>query len=474
MHEEGDCDLFPFYFYVEPWGRRLKPILGENLDLLVVIRDGHMRECVIQSQYERVGRKVFESLPAAFPRYMEMTDFWLERLAGLCGELESRSDWKNASNGELDAAFSGYCETMQRLNTFGMMITLMEYAKSSFVSDKLHSLLSEHLQSIGSDGIATQVLSDLATPFQPTFMRHERVEAARIALASKRGKDVSGEIASLWQSFKWLSYGYAGPVLPKEHFELEVKNLSELSERELKEFEGEELRTLDKHARMAMELRLSPEILSWLCMGRQFMFKKEYRKQLSYRAFAAVEGLQKEIARRSGLSLKQLRYFTPEEVSRLLAGEDLAGLANERMKFVAYLIEGEKVSVMVGAEAEAVERQIAAEEIDPTLKELRGQCAYPGRAPVVGRARIIMKAEESGRLEKGDILVSHSTNPNMVMAMKRAGAIVTDQGGITCHAAIVSRELKVPCVTGVKIASLLFKDGDLLEVDAAKGIVRKV
>ena len=75
--------------------------------------------------------------------------------------------------------------------------------------------------------------------------------------------------------------------------------------------------------------------------------------------------------------------------------------------------------------------------------------------------------------KKGQILVSGKTNPNLIAAMKRAAAIVTDQGGLTSHAAIVSRELKIPCVVGTKIATEVLKNGDQVEVDANQGIVRK-
>ena len=71
-------------------------------------------------------------------------------------------------------------------------------------------------------------------------------------------------------------------------------------------------------------------------------------------------------------------------------------------------------------------------------------------------------------------MISHMTNPDIVPAMKIAGAIVTDQGGITSHAAIVSRELGVPCLIGTKIATQVFKEGDLVEVDADNGVARKV
>ena len=75
-------------------------------------------------------------------------------------------------------------------------------------------------------------------------------------------------------------------------------------------------------------------------------------------------------------------------------------------------------------------------------------------------------------MNDGDILVSHATDPRYVSIMKKAAAIVADVGGITCHAAIVSRELNIPCVIGTKIATRVLKDGDKVEVDATNGIVK--
>ena len=66
------------------------------------------------------------------------------------------------------------------------------------------------------------------------------------------------------------------------------------------------------------------------------------------------------------------------------------------------------------------------------------------------------------------------TTPDMISAMKRAAAIVTDEGGITSHAAIISRELNKPCIIGTKLATKVFNDGDLVEVDATTGVVKKI
>jgi len=104
------------------------------------------------------------------------------------------------------------------------------------------------------------------------------------------------------------------------------------------------------------------------------------------------------------------------------------------------------------------------------LKELKGTTACPGR--VKGRAKIINDAADMPKMEYDDILVSVSTTPNIVAAMKKAAAIVTDEGGLTCHAAIVSREFDIPCVVGVKYGTKILKDGDLVEVDADSGIIK--
>ena len=66
------------------------------------------------------------------------------------------------------------------------------------------------------------------------------------------------------------------------------------------------------------------------------------------------------------------------------------------------------------------------------------------------------------------------TTPDMIMVMHKAAAFVTDEGGITCHAAIVSREMKKPCIVGTKIATKVLKDGDMVEVDATDGTVKKI
>jgi pyruvate, water dikinase len=100
---------------------------------------------------------------------------------------------------------------------------------------------------------------------------------------------------------------------------------------------------------------------------------------------------------------------------------------------------------------------------------LSGSPASPGI--ITGKARIIKSPSENDKVLKGDVLVAPMTTPDFVPAMKRAGAIVTDQGGQTSHAAIVSRELGVPCIVGTGQATKLLKENQLITVDAVAGEV---
>jgi len=102
---------------------------------------------------------------------------------------------------------------------------------------------------------------------------------------------------------------------------------------------------------------------------------------------------------------------------------------------------------------------------------VRGLAASPGIAH--GKAIYIKTLDEIPRVKDGDIMITGMTNPDMVPAMKKAAAVVTDEGGRTCHAAIVSRELGIPCIVGTKTGTEIIKEGMEVTVDATRGVVYK-
>lgn len=112
-------------------------------------------------------------------------------------------------------------------------------------------------------------------------------------------------------------------------------------------------------------------------------------------------------------------------------------------------------------------------EIGQGSQELKMIAKGLGASPGIGAGKVknIKDITEMDQVKEGDILVTVMTNPDMVPAMKKAAAVVTDEGGRTCHAAIVSRELGIPCIVGAKDASKVLNEGREVTVDATRGVV---
>ncbi|MDO8581672.1 MAG: PEP-utilizing enzyme [bacterium] len=163
------------------------------------------------------------------------------------------------------------------------------------------------------------------------------------------------------------------------------------------------------------------------------------------------------------LTKEELRgYFSTETLpkkSELEQRNKRSALLCDRTSFVFY----------TGSAVNKIEKLLGQSE---NVSEVTGQVAFHGK--VNGTVRIVLDPHKAKNFQRGDILVTGSTRPEFLSLMVKAGAIVTDAGGILSHAAITARELKKPCVIGTKIATKVFKDGDRVEVDAECGIIKKV
>jgi pyruvate,water dikinase len=158
-------------------------------------------------------------------------------------------------------------------------------------------------------------------------------------------------------------------------------------------------------------------------------------------------------------------------------------IVKERQFGYARVLDYPDTFAYEGAKArEIMARQLEArtKEIEKT-KELKGTIASQGGITdqiIEGNAFVITTAFDTEKhlqgFKAGDILVATQTHPNLVPLMQQALAIVTDEGGITCHAAIVSRELGKPCIIGTKLATKIFKTGDRIVLDFNTGMVKKV
>ncbi|MEM1535458.1 MAG: phosphoenolpyruvate synthase [Candidatus Pacearchaeota archaeon] len=130
--------------------------------------------------------------------------------------------------------------------------------------------------------------------------------------------------------------------------------------------------------------------------------------------------------------------------------------------------EGGNIYIVQTRAVTTVEKGIEKREIK--AKELlRGMAASPGVGS--GKVKKILELKDLSKIEVGNVLVTRMTNPDMVPVMMKSAAIVTDEGGLTCHAAIVSRELGIPCVVGTRNATIILQDDEMITVDGTNGIV---
>jgi len=144
--------------------------------------------------------------------------------------------------------------------------------------------------------------------------------------------------------------------------------------------------------------------------------------------------------------------------------------ARSEGQLFAYYASYEQEDILFGASFDGVIRRL--EGLEENQESLVGQVAFPGRA--TGTVKIIRSVEDLTRagITDGDIHVSVNCNPRLIDSTARVAAIVTDEGGITCHGAIISREKRIPCIVGTGVATELLRDGDYVEVDAYFGLVR--
>lgn len=187
---------------------------------------------------------------------------------------------------------------------------------------------------------------------------------------------------------------------------------------------------------------------------QELVHLRTYRTDVLYELLFLARPILKAIGKKHRIPFSQLKYY---DIQSLINGRPLKypkkftaiGCPNKLLFLESGVLKTEKVI---------------------KVSEIKGMVARPGI--VKGTAKVVTNLKDLSKVKKGDILVTYMTSPNFLSAMKLAAAFVTDEGGITCHAAIIAREMKKPCVIGTKIATRVIKDGSLVEVNANQGTIK--
>lgn len=301
--------------------------------------------------------------------------------------------------------------------------------------------------------LPVDLVNELNTPLEINYHKQEQYDLI-----------TTDDIKAHIKNYAWINSRY-GEVMPYTVAQA-LERRSKISKQEfLKEWTQEKERVQKTIERAK---KLLPQNKQHLVDIMQFIiyYRTHRTDTINKSIYLHVPQLRK-LAKQKGLTYEQLIHCTKDEI---LGTMPQVKQINARIKDYAIVMEDGRIRCVSGAQADKI-RQFFSDETTDT-NELKGKVAYPGN--VKGAIKIIHGPADYAKFKAGDILVASMTTPNMIPVIKMAAGIVTDEGGITCHAAIISRELKKPCVIGTKHASKILKDGDMVEVDANKGLVRKL
>lgn len=373
------------------------------------------------------------------------------------------SSHRRQSNEGLARLYLTFVDLFMDMRTYSSLPTALEHGTNMWTS-----LLTGVLQKKIFDAQElNRVLSALTTPDQFSYLKVYEHELARAALAGGRVREA--QIKKIVKNFAWIRYAFQGVPITAKDVRAQIKErVRDAWERAFSEDKTYARGVKKKKRELMRAYRLNRVDQKLFQIGADIVFIKYYRKGVFAESYYSVEFLFEEIARRIGVARDDVSQMTAQEVLAALAiGSFPVSLPRNRFKrSVLFHCDGH--TLCFGPSAEQFIHKVADRTEGGT--ELAGQVAYPGHAH--GRVRIVNAPAELSHFKRGEIMVSRSTNPSLISAMQKAAAIVTDLGGLTCHAAIVARELKKPCVVGTKHATGVLKNGDRIDVDADRGIVR--
>ncbi len=309
----------------------------------------------------------------------------------------------------------------------------------------------------------------LTTCPKETYSNREKRKLLELAVDRINFKEnplIMDKIKKHSSDFIWLNQYFFLVDLYTPEKVIDRLNKIEDPVKELEKLKLKSIKTEEKFNQLVKELDLSPRIVKIARAAQEHSHGRDNLVGSAAKIYYNCLDFFNELAKRVGMSYETFIELRINDVIFFL--DKLIEIKKIKQGYGIYLDNG-RIDIYTGKDIE----KIKVDEGDVKgITSVEGQIANRGYAK--GRVKIFMGAYDKKDMQAGDILVSPMTTPNLSLFMEKAGAIVTEEGGLTCHAAIIAREMGKPCIIGTKIACSVFKDNDLVEVDAEKGVIRKL
>lgn len=319
----------------------------------------------------------------------------------------------------------------------------------------------------------------------PLSYSEEPLDLLKMALESKNETNIDDLINKHIKKYAWIKgpLEFEDTCFTKEEYIERLNNLANDNIEEKIENILQVRKNNDvEYMNIMKQYSFSTKILKLIEAIRNFIFLRTYTTEYSDKLFyTGRHTIFKEITQRTNVVDSDLIMLTDIEILDIInsgtMSPEISSILKDRKKGFAMIWIDGIVTTVFGDESIDIQNEIAKEfkTTDDTYDNddiIIGDIANKGKAK--GIAKILTSYNDVYKVQKGDIIVATMTTPDYIFAMEKAAGFITDEGGITCHAAILSREFNVPCIVGTIDATKKIKNGDLIEIDAYNGKIYKI
>ncbi len=466
-----------FYFYLVylAWMSYFNPIYKKKYarleDALCVMKKNYGKfGCFYDERYPYRFIKFYIAKPRLFFNLGEEIERKKQTLFKKYSKRFSSKYLRKLKDNELLKIYNEFFDLMRRLFYLNQVIWHLDISGYQFLRNEM--LKQDY--NIENINLLTQ-------PDKKNYLKEEEIEFLKLCLRYFKNRKTVNLHCLLENHLKKFAYigvsYYKEPPREENNYRKQIsKYLKEKRNwqyfkkiiEEQKKDSKKRIRMRDKMYNEIRNTRLKKAIL----ILREAAWCKDYfRGSISEIIYYYFDVLLKELARHLKITQDQIKTLNNRELERLMKGKKLSWKEiNQRQKYYASGTFNHKLFLYYGKKAKQIENKYFAKPKSQKVSKLKGISAQRGITK--GRAKIILSYDDFKKFKEGDILIANNTMPEYMPIIRKAKAIVTEIGGITCHAAIVSRELKKPCIIGVKNATNIIKDGDEVEVDADEGIIK--
>ncbi|MFH1200474.1 MAG: hypothetical protein V1708_05380, partial [Candidatus Micrarchaeota archaeon] len=434
-NEEDGVTVWSLGPWVDLFLHETKDAVGQSLHCALEFSGRHMRWFPSESELDGIQTRLMAQLEAD----PNVSAKWRKDVVTASDALDefSRSVPKDASvlkDREIFTLMEEHGRGLRRMVALGMTHTILDFADGKFTSF-LEEMLARKIAEHGLSKSPAEFLAELTYVEEESAPQKELEALLQLAVEaegvkardlqefkSKVSADAKISSMALAHAVKFASvyYGYAGPALSCEKVVGELWQLrgEKGPHEDLKRMRHARKDAVERRDAAARELHLSEKERLLLKAAQDAVFTKFYRRDAASHSFYCMEPLLREVSRRAGLDFALIECALPWELPQVLKSPaSWKAELEARKAYCIYASDGVEPKMYSGKAAEAYRNANLKDEEVPQTDEVTGKCACPGKA--IGRVKVIDTPAQMAKMEKGDILVSTATQPDIVPAMKK-------------------------------------------------------